>query len=83
MKAVDAYNEFANSNDLERINYALTLGYVRPKGRKESAANRYKVAQQIYDEINNNKLNNYIERRLVNTDYSPNENSILRSSFLN
>lgn len=77
MKAVDAYNEFANSNDLERINYALTLGYVRPKGRKESAANRYKVAQQIYDEINNN----YIERRLVNTDYSPNENSILRSSF--
>lgn len=82
MKAVDAYNEFANSNDLERINYALTLGYVRSKGRKESAANRYKVAQQIYDEINNNnKLNNYIERRLVNTDYSPNENSILRSSF--
>lgn len=82
MKTVDAYNEFANSNDLERINYALTLGYVRPKGRKESAANRYKVAQQIYDEINNNnKLNNYIERRLVNTDYSPNENSILRSSF--
>lgn len=82
MKAVDAYNEFANSNDLERINYALTLGYVRPKGRKESAANRYKVAQQIYDEINNNnKLNNYIERRLINTDYSPNENSILRSSF--
>lgn len=81
MKAVDAYNEFANSNDLERINYALILGYVRPKGRKESAANRYKVAQQIYDEINNNKLNNYIERRLVNTDYSPNENSILRSSF--
>lgn len=81
MKAVNAYNEFANSNDLERINYALTLGYVRPKGRKESAANRYKVAQQIYDEINNNKLNNYIERRLVNTDYSPNENSILRSSF--
>jgi hypothetical protein len=81
MKAVDAYNEFANSNDLERINYALTLGYVRPKGRKKSAANRYKVAQQIYDEINNNKLNNYIERRLVNTDYSPNENSILRSSF--
>lgn len=82
MKAVDAYNEFANSNDLERINYALTLGYVRPKGRKESAANRYKVAQQIYDEINNNnKLNNYIEKRLVNTDYSPNENSILRSSF--
>lgn len=81
MKAVDAYNEFANSNDLERINYALTLGYVRPKGRKESTANRYKVAQQIYDEINNNKLNNYIERRLINTDYSPNENSILRSSF--
>lgn len=81
MKAVDAYNEFANSNDLERINYALTLGYIRPKGRKESAANRYKVAQQIYDEINNNKLNNYIERRLVNTDYSPNENSILKSSF--
>lgn len=82
MKAVDAYNEFANSNDLERINYALTLGYVRPKGRKESAANRYKVAQQIYDEINsNNKPNNYVERRLVNTDYNPNENSILRSSF--
>lgn len=82
MKAVDAYNEFANSNDLERINYALTLGYVRPKGRKESAANRYKVAQQIYDEINNNnKLNNYIEKQSVNTDYNPNENPILRSSF--
>lgn len=82
MKAVDAYNEFANSNDLERINYALTLGYVRPKGRKESAANRYKVAQQIYDEINNNnKLNNYIEKQSVNKDYNPNENPILRSSF--
>lgn len=82
MKAVDAYNEFANSNDLERINYALTLGHVRPKGRKESAANRYKVAQQIYDEINNNnKLNNYIEKQSVNTDYNPNENPILRSSF--
>lgn len=82
MKAVDAYNEFANSNDLERINYALALGYVRPKGRKESAANRYKVAQQIYDEINNNnKLNNYIEKQSVNTDYNPNENPILRSSF--
>lgn len=82
MKAVDAYNEFANSNDLERINYALTLGYIRPKGRKESAANRYKVAQQIYDEINNNnKLNNYIEKQSVNTDYNPNENPILRSSF--
>ena len=82
MKAVDVYNEFANSNDLERINYALTLGYVRPKGRKESAANRYKVAQQIYDEINNNnKLNNYIEKQSVNTDYNPNENPILRSSF--
>lgn len=82
MKAVDAYNEFANSNDLERINYALTLGYVRPKGRKESAANRYKVAQQIYDEINNNnKLNNYIEKQSVNTDYNPNENPILRNSF--
>ena len=81
MKAIDAYNEFNDSDDLERINYALTLGYVRPAGKKDSAANRYKVAQQIYDEINNNKLNNYIERRLVNTDYSPNENSILRSSF--
>lgn len=82
MKAVNAYNEFANSNDLERINCALTLGYVRPKGRKESAANRYKVAQQIYDEINNNnKLNNYIEKQSVNTDYNPNENPILRSSF--
>lgn len=82
MKAIDAYNEFNDSDDLERINYALTLGYVRPKGRKESAANRYKVAQQIYDEINNNnKLNNYIEKQSVNTDYNPNENPILRSSF--
>ena len=81
MKAVDAYNEFANSNDLERINYALTLGYVRPKGRKESAANRYKVAQQIYDEINNNINRNNVENRSINTDYNSNENPILRSSF--
>lgn len=80
MKAVDAYNEFANSNDLERINYALTLGYVRPKGKKDSAANRYKVAQQIYDEINNN-INNNVENKPINIDYNSNENPILRSSF--
>ena len=78
-KAVDAYNEFANSNDLERINYALTLGYVRPKGKKDSAANRYKVAQQIYDEINN--INNNVENKPINIDYNSNENPILRSSF--
>lgn len=81
MKAVDAYNEFANSNDLERINYALTLGYVRPKGKKDSAANRYKVAQQIYAEINNNINSNNVENRPINTDYNSNENPILRSSF--
>lgn len=81
MKAVDAYNEFANSNDLERINYALTLGYVRPKGKKDSAANRYKVAQQIYAEINNNINRNNVENRPINTDYNSNENPILRSSF--
>jgi hypothetical protein len=83
MKAVDAYNEFANSNDLERINYALTLGYVRPKGKKDSAANRYKVAQQIYAEINNNINRNNVENRPINTDYNSNENPILRSSFFN
>lgn len=81
MKAVDAYNEFANSDDLERINYALTLGYVRPKGKKDSAANRYKVAQQIYTEINNNINRNNVERQHINTDYNSNENPILRSSF--
>lgn len=81
MKAVDAYNEFNDSDDLERINYALTLGYVRPAGKKDSAANRYKVAQQIYAEINNNINRNNVENRSINTDYNPNENPILRSSF--
>lgn len=81
MKAIDAYNEFNDSDDLERINYALTLGYVRPVGKKDSAANRYKVAQQIYAEINNNINRNNVENRSINTDYNSNENPILRSSF--
>lgn len=81
MKAVDAYNEFNDSDDLEKINYALTLGYVRPAGKKDSAANRYKVAQQIYAEINNNINRNNVENRSINTDYNSNENPILRSSF--
>lgn len=81
MKAIDTYNEFNDSDDLERINYALTLGYVRPAGKKDSAANRYKVAQQIYAEINNNINRNNVENRSINTDYNSNENPILRSSF--
>lgn len=81
MKAINAYNEFNDSDDLERINYALTLGYVRPAGKKDSAANRYKVAQQIYAEINNNINRNNVENRSINTDYNSNENPILRSSF--
>lgn len=81
MKAIDAYNEFNDSDDLERINYALTLGYVRPAGKKDSAANRYKVAQQIYAEINNNINRNNVENRSINTDYNSNENPILISSF--
>lgn len=81
MKAIDAYNEFNDSDDLERINYALTLGYVRPAEKKDSAANRYKVAQQIYAEINNNINRNNVENRFINTDYNSNENPILRSSF--
>lgn len=81
MKAIDAYNEFNDSDDLERMNYALTLGYVRPAGKKDSAANRYKVAQQIYAEINNNINRNNVENRSINTDYNSNENPILRSSF--
>lgn len=81
MKAIDAYNEFNDSDDLERINYALTLGHVRPAGKKDSAANRYKVAQQIYAEINNNINRNNVENRSINTDYNSNENPILRSSF--
>lgn len=81
MKAIDAYNEFNDSDDLERINYALTLGYVRPAGKKDSAANRYKVAQQIYAGINNNINRNNVENRSINTDYNSNENPILRSSF--
>ena len=81
MKAIDAYNEFNDSDDLKRINYALTLGYVRPAGKKDSAANRYKVAQQIYAEINNNINRNNVENRSINTDYNSNENPILRSSF--
>lgn len=81
MKAIDAYNEFNDSDDLERINYALTLGYVRPAGKKDSTANRYKVAQQIYAEINNNINRNNVENRSINTDYNSNENPILRSSF--
>lgn len=81
MKAIEAYNEFNDSDDLERINYALTLGYVRPAGKKDSAANRYKVAQQIYAEINNNINRNNVENRSINTDYNSNENPILRSSF--
>lgn len=81
MKAIDAYNEFNDSDDLERINYALSLGYVRPAGKKDSAANSYKVAQQIYAEINNNINRNNVENRSINTDYNSNENPILISSF--
>lgn len=47
----DAYKDF-NSSDLQRANSGFTLGYVRPAGKKQSASNRYKVAQQVYQILN-------------------------------
>lgn len=62
-KSIEAYNEFANSDDLNRINYAFSMGYVRPKGKQLSASNRAKVAKQIYKELESyNRLNeNFVE----------------------
>lgn len=50
MKAEDAYNAFYNSDaTLEDTNNYLNLGFIRPKGKMQSANNRMKVAQQVYD----------------------------------
>lgn len=47
-----AHDAFVSSNiPVDSVNWAYTLGYVRPKGKAESARNRSKVAQQIYQII--------------------------------
>lgn len=47
-----AHDAFVSSNiPVDSVNWAYTLGYVRPKGKAQSARNRAKVAQQIYQII--------------------------------
>jgi hypothetical protein len=55
-KAVDAYNAFYDTNaTLQDTNNNLNLGFVRPKGKWDSANNRMKVTQQIYDILEKNQ----------------------------
>lgn len=50
--AQQAHDAFADQNiPVDSINWAFTLGYVRPSGKINSAQNRSRVAQQIYDLI--------------------------------
>lgn len=44
----EAYNNF-QSDDLWTAHRAFSYGYVRPKGKEDSAKNRYDVIKQIYD----------------------------------
>lgn len=52
-RGVDAMNDFATSEDLQQVVHALNRGYVRPTGKDDSVRNRYNVASQIYERINN------------------------------
>lgn len=46
----EPFNIFWNPNSsLEDTHRAFSLGYIRPLGKLESEANRYKVAKQVYD----------------------------------
>lgn len=47
----EAYNKF-HDDDLWTAHRAFSYGYVRPLGKEDSAKNRYKVVQQIYDKLN-------------------------------
>lgn len=50
--AKSAHDAFVNQNiPVDSVNWAYTLGYVRPKGKTKSARNRSKVANQIYNII--------------------------------
>lgn len=50
--AKHAHDSFMDSNlTIDDINKAYTLGYVRPTGKLDSANNRAKVAQQIYQRL--------------------------------
>lgn len=54
--AIDAYNAFYNTDaTLEDINNNLNLGFIRPSGKWESANNRMKVTQQIYNRLEKNQ----------------------------
>lgn len=51
-RAQDAHDAFRNTDiPVDSVNWAYTLGYVRPSGKAESAKNRSKVAQQVYQRI--------------------------------
>lgn len=53
-RASDAYNGFYDTNaTLEDANNNLNLGFIRPSGKWDSANNRMKVTQQIYDRLEN------------------------------
>lgn len=43
----DAYNNFWNSNDLNKVSKAVSYGYVRPEGKEQSHINRLGVARQV------------------------------------
>ena len=49
--AKSAYDTFFSGQLIDDVNHAFTLGYVRPTGKNDSAKNRLKVAQQIYNII--------------------------------
>lgn len=56
---IDAYRDFFNEDSsIDKLTSALTLGYVRPKGKHGSAKNRSKVATQVASIIGkDNKFN--------------------------
>lgn len=52
-RAADAHEAYVSSDSLDAINHAFNRGYVRPTGGDDSVANRYKVAEQVYNIISN------------------------------
>ena len=53
MSAKEANQSFNNSTNINDVNKAYVLGHVRPTGGLNSVNNRNKVAQQIYNILNN------------------------------
>lgn len=47
----DAYADWVQDDDMERMNRGLSFGHVRPTGKAASARNRFSVGSQIYDTV--------------------------------